>query len=300
MSFKRPWQSKTIGVNLGIIVLVGLLSKNWQGFREAMCGNTEFVLSALALINMMLRKLTWEPITMKKITPLFLLFLAGCSGIPQKLDPDRFYRRDLPICIKDVGCYEGVAVVPQRDHYEFEVAPKGDAAVDMLVLDSCHREFTREGSEKSALDFFFKIFGKKREGYKIQYTVAPGLEDDGDCSVRINTFERDKGRHAWSVIRFQHPKYKLPATVFCNGEVRNETGVSVCQSKVGLTQQIKFKEAVMIETDKGCELPKRKETGLYEWQISHGECGYTIRNQAGDIHDLLTIGYTGLLVREVK
>lgn len=226
-----------------------------------------------------------------------LALFSSCGSVPQKLDPDKFYKRDLPFCVKDVACYEGTAVVPKKDYYEFEVAPKGDAAVDMLVFNSCHREYTVEGSEKSVLDFFFKIFGKRKDGYKVRYTLTPGIEDDGDCTFRVNTFEKDKGRHAWAVFRIQHPKYTLPATVFCNGETKQEVGVSLCQSKTGLTQQIKFPEPVMIETDKGCNMPKRKDAGLYEWKMSQGECGYTIKTKDGKTHDLLAIGYEGLLVR---
>lgn len=275
--------------------------------KQAICtGQNAYVLTVIGMLNIFLRLKTKEPVQMtkqeKSILSILLLaiFLCGCSSIPQKLDPDKFYKRDLPFCVKDIGCYEGTAVLPKKDYYEFEVAPKGDAAVDMLVLNTCHREFTVEGSERSILDYFLKVFGKKREGYKLHYTLIPGIEDDGDCTIRINTFEKDKGRHAWAVFRLQHPKYTLPATVYCNGETRKEVGVSICQSKAGLTQQIKFEEPVMIETDKGCELPKRKETGLYEWKISHGECGYTIRTESGQYHDMLTIGFEGLLVRELK
>jgi hypothetical protein len=291
---KPFWRSRTFWVNFIPFVtsLNDIVITYLQGGTQS---KTALAIAILSGINIVLRFIT------KTHVALFVaLFIVGCAGIPQKLDPDKFYKRDLPFCVKDIGCYEGTAVIPKKDYYEFEVAPKGNALVDMLVLDSCHREFTREGNEKSYLDFFAKIFGKKREGYKIHYTVIPGIEDDGDCSVRINTFEKEKGRHAWGIIRIQHEKYQLPALVYCNGEIRKEVGVSICQSKAGMTQQIRFDEAVMIETDKGCSPMRRKASGLYEWEISNGECGYSIRSQSGLVHDLLTVGYTGLLIREVK
>lgn len=286
---KKPWQSKTHWVNLIIAISVLLI----PGADDYVKEHPDISIVAGAVVNIVLRYFTKEAITLT----LLLLFMSGCSSIPQKLDPDKFYKRDLPFCVSDIGCYEGTAVIPKKDFYAFEVAPKGDASVDMLVLDSCHREFTKEGSEKTVLGFFGKIFGKKKEGYQIQYMPIPGIEDDGDCTIRINTFEKDKGRHAWAVIRSQHEKYQLPATIYCNGEVRNEYGVSLCQSKAGLTQKIEFPEKVQIITDEKCELPKKSPSGGYEWKITHGECGYTVRGESGRIHDLLTIGFEGLLVR---
>lgn len=302
MGEKKPWQSKTILANLAVI-FVPMAARFFPEIKTAMCSdnNSDLILSVIGALNIALRFTTKEKIRVKNkdtITlGLLLILLSACSSVPQKLDPDKFYKRDLPFCATDIGCFEGTAVLPQRDHYEFEVAPKGDAAVDLLVLDSCHREFTKESEDKSVLDYFAKIFSKNKVGYKIQYSLIPGIEDDGDCTVRINTFEKDKGRHAWAVIRFQHPKYDLPATLFCNGEIKSERGVSLCQSKSGLTQQIKFEEKVMIETDKGCEIPKKNSNGAYEWKISQGECGYTIKSESGRIHDLLTIGFEGLLIR---
>ncbi len=214
--------------------------------------------------------------------------------MPQKLDPDYFYRRDLPICLGDDVCYEGVTVLPRRSSYEFDIAPKGDANIDLLLVTSCARE---ESFEKTASGWW--IFQKKNR-FKYFYNPLEGLEDDGDCSLTISTFEKDKGRHAWSRIVFEHPKYALPATLYCNGQVIKANGVSICQSKVGLRQQIKFPERVMIEADKGCPMPVKGSSSAYEWGMGDRECGYTIRGESGKLHSLLTLGYSGVLVRESK
>lgn len=231
---------------------------------------------------------------------LICLTLVGCSSVPQKLDPDKFYRRDLAFCEKSIGCFEGTAVLPFQKLYAFEIAPKGDAVIDLLVLNTCHREESIERPQKSSLDSFKGFLGLKKEGFRVEYVPTLGVEDDGDCTVRISTFEKEKGRHAWSVVRLKHEKYALPATLYCNGQVKEEQGVSICQSKAGLSQRIQFQEPVMIEADKNCAVPKRVGEYLYEWPISLGECGYTIRGRSGMAHDLLAIGFEGLLVRHGK
>lgn len=237
------------------------------------------------------------------------LMLVGCSSIPQKLNPDVRYRNDLPFCVEGYGCFEGVTVLPRLPQYKFEISPKGDANVDLLVVTTCNRnksfERTDPGIFWGTLNYFGKIFGKKKEGFTYLYVPIPGKEDDGDCALMLQTYEKDKGRHAWSFIRFEHPKYQLPATLFCDGEIRPFNGVSICQGKTGLTQWVKFPEKVMIEpgiTEKGqpCSVPKRDSTGDYAWKITNEECGYTIRGESGRLHDLTATGYTGEVIREIK
>lgn len=291
---KRALKSKTI-VTLFLIAVGKLL----PGGKEFIFENWELVVVIDFLIAVILRKLTKEPISfkMKDLTlsvVLSTLLLASCAGIPQKLDPEVFYKRDLPVCLKDVGCFEGAAVFPDQTTYEFDIAPKGEASIDLLLVNSCHRE---ETFEKTATGWW--IF-KNKSRFKYYYSPVAGLEDTGDCSVRINTLEKTQGRHAWFVARFENKKYTLPASVFCNGEKKDFHGVSICQSKRGLIQRIKFNEPVMIEADPNCPMPKKAVDGAYEWNVSIGECGYSIISGSGKKHDLLAIGYDGVLIREIK
>ena len=299
---KPAYQSKLIWVGSAIAVIPWLaeLSPELKGQICGICeGNSPLVASLTGLLIVYLRLKTKDPVSVVKALLLTLL-ITGCGALPQKLDPDKQYQKDLPLCIKDVICSEGTMVVPRLDYYEFELAPKGDAEIDMLILSTCHRELTIEKPAKSDLDFFTKWFKKKKEGFTVRFTPIPGIEDDGDCTWRIETLEKDKGRHSWSVIRQQHKKYQLPATLYCNGEIRSEVGVSLCQSKAHLTQQISFPEKVMIEPGKGCTMPSKVGELGYQWRVDKGECGYTIRSETGRLHDLLTIGYESILIRSPK
>lgn len=222
------------------------------------------------------------------------LLLAGCGSAPQPLKTDVFYKRDLPMCVYGVGCFDGVAVVPARTSYSIEAAPKEEASIDLMIVNSCHRE---ETFEKTASGWF--IFKNKRR-FRFDYTPIPALENDGLCTLRVTTVEKEKGRHAWGIIRFQHSDYRLSATNYCNGQVYTLDGISACQSKAGLTQRIRFSEPVMVEGDKDCPAMRKTADGSYEYEIKSGECGYTITNRLGEIHDLLTIGYEGVLVRNIE
>lgn len=235
---------------------------------------------------------------MKRLTPttcvvMLAWLIVGCASVPQQLNPDLFYRRDLPFCVENLGCYEGVMVLPRQPTYAIEVAPKGDANIDLLLATTCHREDT---FEKTSSGWF--VFASKKR-FKYFYTPIPGIEDDGLCALMLNTYEKDKGRHAWSFIKFEHPRFELAASLSCNGVIKTFHGVSVCQSKAGLTQRIIFPEPVMIEADPGCPVPKRQGNG-YEWAVKKGECGYTFRGQSGRLHDLTALGYEGVLVRDEK
>lgn len=249
---------------------------------------------------------------------MLLLVVVGCGGIPQRLNPEKFYKRDLPYCIDNVGCYEGVSVVPFKKEYRLEIEPKGGANIDLLLATSCHRE---ESFEKTDSGWF--IF-KTKKRFTYYYHPSIGIEDDGACELFLNTFEKDKGRHAWAIMRTEHPDYQLRAMVSCNGKMIQYGGKSVCQSKVGLRQHIDFGGAriqfappMAVKQDGGklvpdpdkasdhCPWPKKVEdkegkpiVGRYFINLASEMCSYISRNEGDERHSLLTVGYEGILIRE--
>lgn len=249
--------------------------------------------SVWCFVNLWLRKTTSCRIG-KALVWLAALTLVGCSSLPQKLDTEIYYRRDLPFCVEGYGCFEGLTTLPRQDSYTFEIAPKGDADIDLLVVTTCHRNTS---FEKTSSGWF--IFQKKNR-FKYVYTPNPLIEGDGDCSLVFQTFEKAAGRHAWAVILFRHPKYSLPATLYCDGAVIGVEGVGGCQSKEGLRQGISFPEPVMIEADAKCPVPYRGGGPIYEWPIGYKQCGYTFRGESGRLGTLFTSGFRGELVREQK
>ena len=94
-----------------------------------------------------------------------LALLASCSSVPQVLDTNVFYRRDLPVTVvyevkvsnpetvPTVGGnhFEGSGVLNNASHYTFIISPKGGAKMDLLTITTCHREFS---GEKLSSGFF--------------------------------------------------------------------------------------------------------------------------------------------------
>lgn len=291
---KAFFASRTVWWNALGIILFQLI--HWiYPKASAICSNQELTIvvglnlfTVWCAVNLFLRKVTSCRIG---AALLALFVLSGCGSVPQKLDTDIYYRRDMPFCVGSFGCFDGMTVLPKQSSYAFEVAPKGDADIDLMIVTTCHRN---KSYEKTSSGWF--IFQKKNR-FRYTYAPNPQIEGDGDCSLVFNTFEKNMGRHAWAVILFEDPKYQLPMTVYCDGDVTQAKGVAGCQSKEGLKQGLEFAERVMIEPDKGCPLPGRNGGKVYEFPIKYKECGYTIRGESGRIGTLFTVGYRGELVR---
>jgi len=259
-------------------------------------------LSILALINIGLRLVTKAPIGSVLV---LCALVTGCSSVPQRLDPKLQHRNDMPFCVEGYGCFEGAAVLPRRQHYKFELSPKGEAKVDFFVATTCNRNRTMEPGDPGFSWGPLSWFAKKREGLKYIYVPLPEREDDGDCNLILHTYEKARGRHAWGFIRFDHPQYELPATLYCDGQQIDFGGVSVCQAKAGLKQWVQFSEKVMImpgKPERGgeCAVPKKDETGSYVFAVTKEECGYLIQGESGRRHHMVTIGYEGELIRTAQ
>ena len=62
---KHALKSKTIVVNLAAIVLLQAAKKFWPGAEEAICGNSALIVEVLASINLALRLVTKEPVSVR-------------------------------------------------------------------------------------------------------------------------------------------------------------------------------------------------------------------------------------------
>jgi hypothetical protein len=172
-----------------------------------------------------------------------LVFMGGCASVPQSLDPAILYARALQLTINGAD-YQGVAVVPKAATYKIEIKSQGK--MDLLLIKSCHREWY--GEKVGSKGFF-----QKTNSYLYEYTPDPDLERR-DCPLEISALDASSGAHAWAFVDFEDPGYALPATYQCNGETDHYGGVSVCQSRKGLTEEISFDVPVIVENTPGCQL----------------------------------------------
>lgn len=216
-----------------------------------------------------------------------LLFILGCSSVNQIIE-NPYYKRDMIIC-EGGKCHEGVAVLPPKFKYELEIKLKGQA--DLFTANTCAREFDNENA-------WVKKFWPDKK--RVDFDYKPSLvEETRNCDLHLGGFEKIKGRHSWALIAFEYPKiYTLPARVFCNGESVEYKGVSICQSKAGLVQQIQVSPGSKYKKSKDCPDLKELNPGQFEYNIGLGECTYSIYKE-DKIHRHISVGYQSILIRDL-
>jgi len=193
-----------------------------------------------------------------------------------------------------VKSFCGAGVVPYADRYNFEVTAFGK--LDFFALTTCHEEVTSERPDK----------GIWRKDGKVTVNYIPTIEKSLHCPLFVSAYNR-KQRHAWGVIVFESPDYVLRATLECNGYSESVQGVSVCQSRHGLVQRITFKEPVKLVKPVGgasdrktpCPVIGKDGDTVIQFPIPPRECMYGfIGLRTGQVHQLYTIGYEEIIIRE--
>lgn len=220
---------------------------------------------------------------------ILALLLTGCITNQKNLDPDSFYKRDMKIVVNGMSG-EGVMVVPKSSSYKIDVEAKGK--LDLFTFTTCHREETKEAAWQDK-----SIFGNKNK-VTVQYSPIPGLEDEGSCPLMLGGYEADKGRHSWAFIDFYTGMETLSAKIKCNGKIKTFLGVSTCQSRNGLIQEIAFDEPVEAGNPGGdCSMPKSDDKMSFKYPISEGLCVFAFMSKSGAVHRLTTLGYSEILIR---
>lgn len=217
---------------------------------------------------------------------LLLFILIACSNVHQEIDKGKFYRRDIEINVNGRSG-DGVLVVPSSAKYEIKI--KAPGKLDLYTITSCHRE---ETGHKDG------IWKNKKMTY--DYVPVPGIEDRGPCPVHLGAYEKTQGRHSWGLLDFEDPSATMPAKIKCNGEIYQANGVSICQSKEGLLQEIEFSEPMVADFDKACPQPKVIDNKVFQYAIGKGHCLHYFQEirGSGRIHRQTTIGYESILIRE--
>lgn len=222
---------------------------------------------------------------------LFAAFFSSCTSVPQKLDVNAFYKRDMKITVNDYKG-EGVLVVPHsEDGYKFEIKAKGK--LDLFTFTTCHREISKEEAGQGG------IFGDRKK-VKLDYIPSHGLETGTLCPVHLGGYERIKGRHSWGYVDFEGPENTLPARVLCNGNQYNARGVSICQAKVGLIQEISFPVDVLYSEDPGCplQITSSDDKRFFRYTPTVDTCVFVFMDDDERAHRHTVIGYEHLLIRE--
>lgn len=262
---------------------------------------------------------------MKKLFSLLLLFLIGCSNLPlvtQQLNPAVYYRHDMCFeyetgeikeekiknfferfrkgkyrktqLVRQTAKICGVGVLPNLDEYVVQIQAMGE--LNFFSLTTCHEETTSENPDSG-------WFKKKGE---LKFTYSPTIEKGKACPLYINAYNR-KQRHSSGIFIFENPRYQLEAVVNCNGYEESYDGVSICQSRESLIQQIHFNEPVKLlapvnggaEREGNCPVIGEDGKKDIEFKLPNRECIYGfIGMESKKVHMLMTIGYENIIIRE--
>lgn len=228
---------------------------------------------------------------MRLFLALLALSFAGCSNVNQSLNPDTYYRRDIKVTVNGVK-FKGVGVPLPASKYEMEIESKG--VINMLTITTCHREVQIEQDDP----------GWFEKGNKVKYTYIPvsGLEDGKSCLMEIGVFEQKKGRHGWALLDFRVGPESVQAELTCDGKKEKTAPVSICQSREGLLQRIKFdrKMKVLPDLEKPqCTVMETSDSGFtYDFLAAPGECVYYFGDQNKNFHKLTVAGFQSILIRE--
>lgn len=228
-----------------------------------------------------------------------MVALSSCSTshIRQQLSINTHYKRDMILSV-DGHEGEGVLVVPEKDIHKFHVQARGD--LDLFTLTTCHRDWTKDRAWNVKTKSGLFGWNKKIHENQVKFDLKLNeLEKNDFCLIELGGYEKEKGRHSWAIIDVQTEETNLPAYVFCNGSEYQSKGVTVCQSRNGLNQGIKFEVDVLTDPDKECDLPNKRGK-YFEFPIPKGKCVYLFIevNPPHREHRLVTFGYESILIRE--
>lgn len=213
------------------------------------------------------------------------LFIFSCASVPQKLDPSIFYKRDMELKVNGV-LSKGVVITPRATSYSLEI--KAPGKINLFTLTTCHREETFEESGDGQHERSFSFIPNALESEKTA------------CPIQLGGYERIQGRHSWGFIDFEHPGMTLLADVNCNGAFKKYKGVSACQAKAGLIQEIAFKVKVLWPLKSTCIKIESKDEKRIRFKMPKGECSVRFVTKSGpeQWHRITLLGYEKILIRE--
>lgn len=289
--YKNVLTTKTVLFNLLFILVIKLYRPLYDLVKEF----PDVYFSIQFIMAVLIRRVTYRRVRFVKPKNTLLVLLIslsaiyGCSSVQQSLDPNVFYKRDIQLEINGEK-FDGYGVPKRANSYEIKIRAQG--VIDMLTITSCHREESIETPHK---------FWESGKSYVYNYTPIHGIEDGSGCLLDIGAYEKIKGRHSWGTIDFQTERETLSAQTLCGGQYTAYSGVSACQSKYGLIQKINFDERVKVSPDGArCNVMMTSNEKEYTYTMPKGECTYYFVTKAGKIHRHTTLGYEGILIREVS
>jgi hypothetical protein len=211
---------------------------------------------------------------LKKIClAVFAAGLSSCALTPQVASitanaPQNKFKYDLS---GDVNGYQfqGVGVIPLNPDNEYTLNVNSQTSVDMITITTCHRDWSDQDMPIEVGKWF-----KPNHGFTFKFNLTHGIEDVGTCLLRIGAYNKEGNPQAWAVIDFITEDSSLPAYNKCDGDQGATHGVSMCQSKAGLDEEIDFDVPVEIadSTSPACKPKIPKDGKHWIYVLPNQEC----------------------------
>lgn len=179
--------------------------------------------------------------------------------------------------------FSGTGTVTRKSSLNLTYYPPNGTL--QFTINTCHREV---------------YLPRPQGGAAVKYTYVPAmyLENLGSCLVTATAITENGETHVSILELHQGLEETLPATVKCNGEVRDVVGADLCQANAtdgGKIQRIEFPTEVVYAEQAGCAKFQKVPVGIaYEWAISPGLCVYKFMDKDKRKFRLTTYGYTSI------
>lgn len=186
----------------------------------------------------------------------------------------------------DEVTFDGMAVTAIG---EKDIALVSKAKLNYLAIDSCARENVVQNVDSG-------WFGGVGKTYS--YHFAPTrYETEYPCPLYIQAVSAD-GITAWGYLFWRTDEH-LPAVFDCNGHHRPFSGVSICQTKTGIRQEIFFDREVQHVESQNCEVSMDVKTKNAYVIATHGNgfC-YATFTDGKELHRVVLLGYDQVIVRD--
>jgi hypothetical protein len=226
------------------------------------------------------------------------LTLSACAALPnianiffggatETYPPGELYKYRGELLLTFEGqTFEGVGATKLTGPIDIRVDSK--FGLDRLQFTSCSRhEVIRD---------FDETWFSKSKTYTYHYVPSKDELVVG-CPLYIEAFSK-KALAAWGFIVFGHDE-SLPGRMSCNGEstLFKQSSHSVCQTKAGLDQSLRFDEPIDdFEADSICNM-KKVDPRTFTMRPGLGMCTATFLAK-GKWHSLNLIGYERVLVQD--
>lgn len=241
---------------------------------------------------------------MRSFSSLFIVasFLCGCETLkqfsdvlfgndPRVQDPQKIYRYDMGVTVNGINS-DGILVSKKADSYEIFIEAK--QKLDLLTARTCHREISFDPVKSRR-----GLFGPRQKEFK--FIFIPNEMEKVDCPIELYGYSKISGKHSFAFLDFENSIDELSANVSCNGDYSFFSGVSLCQSRHGLRQKIKFREIVKVSPDESCPIGKVLESDRFDFSLQKGICTYIFMGKTSKkTHRLTTIGYEEIIISTLE